>query len=72
MWLHGLAEWPDYREYPLCKKAGKIYTSAASGVAYAESGGATNLLNWTDAGPKTVLISLRQRRLSAEPRISCE
>lgn len=30
------------------------YTSAASGVAYAQSCGATNLLNWTDVGPKLI------------------
>jgi hypothetical protein len=37
------------------------HTSAASGVAYAETRGATNLLNWTEAGPKIALISLGLR-----------
>jgi len=39
------------------------HTSAASGVAYAETRGATNLLNWTEAGPKIVLTfeDLRNR-----------
>jgi hypothetical protein len=27
-------------------------TSAASGVAYGDARGATNLLNWTEVGPK--------------------
>jgi hypothetical protein len=37
------------------------HTSAASGVAYAESRGATNLLKWTEAGPKIVVTSLGLR-----------
>jgi hypothetical protein len=44
------------------------HTSAASGVAYAETCGATTLLNWTEAGPKVVLASLglsRRARLVA-------
>ena len=31
------------------------HTSAASGVAYAETCGATTLSNWTDVGPKVCL-----------------
>jgi hypothetical protein len=30
------------------------HISAASGVAYTETRGATNLLNWTEVGPKSV------------------
>jgi hypothetical protein len=37
------------------------HTSAASGVAYAETRGATNLLNWTEAGPKILLTSVGPR-----------
>src|SRR4029077_3603443 len=33
------------------------HTSAASGVAYAQTFGATTLLNWTEAGPSVVLTS---------------
>src|SRR6266566_3142150 len=36
--------------------------SAASGVAYTETRGATTLSNWTDVGPKAWLRSLGQRR----------
>ena len=35
--------------------------SAASGVAYAKTCGAINLLNWTDVGPNVCLRSLGQR-----------
>jgi hypothetical protein len=44
------------------------HTSAASGVAYAESRGATNLLNWTEAGPKIRFTSagLRNRTRSSK------
>ena len=37
------------------------HTSAASGVAYAETCGATTLSNWTEVGPKVVLTSLGLR-----------
>ena len=41
------------------------HISAASGVAYIETRGATNLLNWTEVGPKVVLrpLGLRSRAL---------
>src|SRR5437879_12960105 len=38
------------------------HISAASGVAYTETRGATTLSNWTDVGPKALLRSLGQRR----------
>jgi hypothetical protein len=38
-------------EHLLCKKN---HTSAASGVAYADARCATNLLNWTEVGPKSL------------------
>ena len=43
------------------------HTSAASGVAYAETRGANNLLNWTEAGPKILFTSagLRNRTCSS-------
>jgi hypothetical protein len=46
------------------------HISAASGVAYAESCGATNLLNWTDVGPTTVLINLNCLAAEAGGRIA--
>jgi hypothetical protein len=44
---------------PALQESRQNHTSAASGVAYAELRGATNLLNWTEAGPKIALTSLR-------------
>jgi hypothetical protein len=38
------------------------HTSTASGVAYAESRGATEFLNWTEVGPK-LKIELISRQL---------
>ena len=38
------------------------HISAASGVAYTETRGATILSNWTDVGPKRFLRSLGRRR----------
>src|ERR1700733_822258 len=37
---------------PALQESRQNHTSAASGVAYAEARGATNLVNWTDVGPK--------------------
>src|SRR5271169_6971681 len=56
----------EWRSLPLwaCSSAGRApasqesrqnHTSAASGVAYAETRGATNLWKWTDVGPKACL-----------------
>lgn len=43
------------------QESGQNHTSAASGVAYAETRGATDLLNWTEAGPKILLTSVGLR-----------
>ena len=47
---------------PALQESRQNHTSAASGVAYAETRGATTLLDWTEAGPKVVLTSLGLRR----------
>ena len=39
---------------PALQESRQNHTSAASGVAYADSRGAINLLNWTEAGPKSM------------------
>ena len=64
--------WPFVRQYiriielrracssagraPALQESGKTHTSAASGVAYADTRGATDPLNWTDVGPKRAVF----------------
>jgi hypothetical protein len=42
---------------PALQESRQNHTSAASGVANADSRGAINLLNWTEAGPKIALCN---------------
>ena len=52
---------PPTTKTPALQESRQNHTSAASGVAYADSRGAINLLNWTDVGPRlTVDLVLRQ------------
>src|SRR5712671_4447878 len=46
-------------EFPLALQVSRAnHISAASGVAYTETRGATTLSNWTDVGPKALRRSL--------------
>src|SRR5271170_6967015 len=64
---------------PALQESRQNHTSAASGVAYAETHGATNLFKWTDIGPKACLgplghpppaqrVSSDRRNVQAAPK----
>ncbi len=62
---------------PALQESRQNHTSAASGVAYADARCATNLLNWTEVGPKSYqanpcgdLLQLGRRHLDARSKLS--
>ena len=55
-------EAPETVQVRALQESRQDHTGAASSVAYAETRGAANLLNWTEAGPKVVLMSVEKYR----------